>query len=84
LALCQRVRDAVPGLRLRFGAGGGKLKNQLKRADASGATWALILGEDEIAKNEVTLKWLRIDAPQEQLSPAALIARLTAWHQGEA
>ncbi len=38
MAPCQRVRDALPGLRLRLNAGGGKLKNQMKRADASGAT----------------------------------------------
>jgi histidyl-tRNA synthetase len=79
MATCQRVRDALPQLRLRRNAGGGKLKNQMKRADASGADWALIVGEDEVANDEVTLKWLRADLPQERLSPAALIRRLAGW-----
>ena len=79
MATCQRVRDALPQLRLRLNAGGGKLKNQMKRADASGANWALIVGEDEVANDEITLKWLRADAPQERLSPAALIQRLAGW-----
>ncbi len=79
MAVCQRLRDALPQMRLRTNAGGGKLKNQMKRADVSGAAWALIVGEDEVANNEITLKWLRADAPQERLSPAALIERLAAF-----
>jgi histidyl-tRNA synthetase len=82
MSVCQRVRDALPHIRLRNNAGGGKLKNQMKRADASGAAWALIVGEDEVADNEITLKWLRADVPQERLSPAALIERLAAWNDG--
>ena len=79
MATCQRVRDVLPDLNLRLNAGGGKLKNQMKRADASGATWALIVGEDEVANDEITLKWLRADAPQERLTPDALIERLATW-----
>jgi histidyl-tRNA synthetase len=82
MATCQRLREAAPALRLRLNAGGGKLKNQMKRADASGANWALIVGEDEVANGEITLKWLRTDAPQERLAPAALIERLRAWTDG--
>ena len=82
MGVCQRLRDALPELRLRVNAGGGQLKNQLKRADASGANWALIVGEDEAQDNEITLKWLRVDAPQERLSPAALVARLATWTNG--
>ena len=65
---CQRLREALPDVRLRVNAGGGQLKNQMKRADASGANWALIIGEDEVADNEITLKWLRAAAPQERLT----------------
>ena len=75
--VCQRLREALPDVRLRVNAGGGQLKNQLKRADASGATWALIVGEDEVADDEITLKWLRDDVPQERLTLAALITRLS-------
>jgi histidyl-tRNA synthetase len=81
MAVCQQLREAVPGIRLRYGSG-GKLKNQMKRADASGAQWALIVGEDEVANNAMTLKWLREDAPQEQLSVPALIERLVRSMNG--
>jgi histidyl-tRNA synthetase len=74
--LCQQIRDAVPGLRLRLNAGGGKLKAQMKRADNSGAVCALIIGEDEVNENQVTLKWLRSEEPQETLTVEALVEAL--------
>jgi histidyl-tRNA synthetase len=77
MAVCQQLREALPGVRIRFGSA-GKLKNQMKRADASGAQWALIVGEDEVANNAMTLKWLREDVPQERLSVPALIERLAS------
>jgi histidyl-tRNA synthetase len=47
--------------------GGGSFKNQLKKADASGARYALIFGDDEIARGVVTVKALRdAGAPQVQ------------------
>jgi histidyl-tRNA synthetase len=39
--------------------GGGNLKKQFKKADTSGAKWALLIGEEEIEKNMVSLKDLR-------------------------
>ena len=39
--------------------GFGSLKAQFRRADASGAAWALIFGDDELARGEVALKPLR-------------------------
>ena len=39
--------------------GGGNLKKQLKRADAVGAKWAVLIREDEVKQNIVTLKNLR-------------------------
>jgi histidyl-tRNA synthetase len=68
LALAERLRDAVPALRLQCHCGGGSLKSQLKRADRSGAAFALILGEDELAAGTITLKYLRQDLPQRQLA----------------
>jgi histidyl-tRNA synthetase len=41
------------------------MKSQFKRADASGARFALVFGEDELAQNSVTVKPLR-EALQEQ------------------
>ena len=59
LQVAQKLRDALPELRIRVHAGGGKLKNQLRRADQSGARWAIVIGEDEAAAGRVTLKPLR-------------------------
>jgi len=39
--------------------GGGSFKSQMKKADASGASYALIIGDDEFKAQEVTLKPLR-------------------------
>jgi histidyl-tRNA synthetase len=47
------------GLSVMQHCGGGSFKAQMKKADASGATLAVILGEDEAAKNEVSVKHLR-------------------------
>lgn len=59
LALAEVLRSALPSLSLICHCGGGSLKNQMKKADRSGARWALILGEDELASGEVSLKSLR-------------------------
>jgi histidyl-tRNA synthetase len=74
--LGERLRDAVPGLRLQVNCGGGSFKSQFKRADRSGAAWALVLGEDELVNGSLSIKPLRGEAPQETLSEAAAIARL--------
>jgi histidyl-tRNA synthetase len=76
LAAAQKLRQALPGLRIRTHAGGGKLKNQLRRADQSGARYALIVGESEIAADRPQLKFLREDRAQESLTLEALAARL--------
>lgn len=59
LPLAERLREALPGLRLVLNAGGGKLPAQLKRADRSGAALALILGDEETARQAVQVKSLR-------------------------
>ncbi|HZR33876.1 MAG TPA: histidine--tRNA ligase [Nevskia sp.] len=57
--LAERLRAHAPRLRLTLNAGGGGLKSQLKRADNSGARYALILGDDEAARSAVQVKSLR-------------------------
>jgi histidyl-tRNA synthetase len=58
------------GLLVLMNAGGGSMKSQFKRADASGAQHALIFGADELASGELTLKPLRAskEAVQQRLS----------------
>ena len=59
LSLAEGLRDANPELRLMVNAGAGSFKSQLKRADNSGADYALILGGDEVENKTVTIKPLR-------------------------
>ena len=53
------LRRDVPNLRVMVHAGGGNFKKQLKRADKSDALVAVIIGEDELEKGVVTIKYLR-------------------------
>ena len=76
--LAERLRDALPDLRLMSHCGGGNFKKQLKRADKSGAAIALILGETEVQSGEITIKYLRGQAEQQTVSVDAAIALLAA------
>lgn len=76
--LAERLRDALPSLRLMSHCGGGNFKKQLKRADKSGAAIALILGETEVQNGEITIKYLRGQAEQQTLKVDAAIALLAA------
>ena len=76
LALASELRRAVPGLRLQWHCGGGKPKSRLKKADASGAELALILGEQEFEDGTVTVKLLREGGAQRSLPRAELIEEL--------
>ncbi len=66
--LAEKLRNELPALRVVNHCGGGNFKNQLKKADKSTADLALILGEDEVAKNVVAVKFLRDDQPQQIVS----------------
>jgi histidyl-tRNA synthetase len=59
MAAAEKLRDSMPGLKVELNLGGGSFKSQLKRADKSGAAYAVILGEDEVLKNAAGLKPLR-------------------------
>ena len=73
--LAEQWRDQVPDIRLQCHCGGGNMKKQMKRADKSGAQIALILGEDEIAQQTVTVKYLRSQQEQQSL-PLEQVAKL--------
>ncbi len=87
MPLLRALRQA--GARVQMHAAGaegmGSMKSQFKKADASGARFALIFGADELAQGQVALKPLRGEraaaAAQLTLSladPAAIVARLRA------
>ncbi len=64
VSLAETLRSALPGWSILLHVGGGSLKSRMKKADKSGAAVALLLGEDEVAAGNVTLKPLRGDSPQ--------------------
>jgi len=64
--LAERLRDAWPDLAVQINLGGGSFKTQFKRADKSGAEFALVLGDDEAARGVVAVKALRRELAQEE------------------
>lgn len=73
LKLAENLRRELPKVRVIVNAGGGNLGTQLKRADKSGAHLAFILGENELLQNCVSVKYLRKEVTQQQVSFDQLI-----------
>ncbi len=65
MPLSEKWRNEIPMLKLQVNCGGGSIKSQMKKADKSGAALAFILGDDELEKNVVTVKFLREKKEQE-------------------
>jgi histidyl-tRNA synthetase len=64
------------GLEVVLHCGGGSFKSQMKKADASGAEFAVIVGDEEVAAGEATLKHLRGDGAQSRIAVSALAGRI--------
>ncbi|WP_432453885.1 MULTISPECIES: histidine--tRNA ligase [unclassified Agarivorans] len=75
-SLAEQLRDALPSVRVMSHCGGGNFKKQFKRADKSGARVALIIGDDELANHQVTVKYLRQDIQQQCIAQDELVALL--------
>ena len=67
-SLAEELRDKIAGIRVEMNLGGGSFKSQMKRADKSGAEYALILGEQELADSCIGIKPMR--STDEQVSVA--------------
>lgn len=74
--LAEQLRDDWPQLNLQVNLGGGNFKAQFKRADKSGAAYALVVGEDEVARGVVAVKALRQEAAQEECPMNQISERL--------
>lgn len=59
LQLAEAIREQMPELKMIVHSGAGSIKSQMKKADKSGATVAIILAEDELENQQVTVKYLR-------------------------
>jgi len=76
LRLAETIRNEAPGLKLQVNCGGGSFKSQFKKADKSGAEYAIILGDDEVSREEVSVKSLRSEQEQQTLSQQQTITFL--------
>ncbi|MCE2029356.1 histidine--tRNA ligase [Sessilibacter corallicola] len=76
MKLSEQLRDELPSLKLLNNSGGGSFKSQMKKADKSGADWALIVGENEVANNQVGFKSLRQASEQEFLPVSEVVEKL--------
>jgi histidyl-tRNA synthetase len=77
MGLAEQLRDALPSLRIMTNYGGGNFKKQFSRADKWGARLALVLGENEIAAQQVVIKNLST-GDQETLAQGDVAARLAS------
>lgn len=73
LVLAETLRSQKPSLKVLTHLGEGGFKQQLRQADKSGAKFALILGDEELAKQQVTVKSLRKDEPQRTVNQKELL-----------
>jgi histidyl-tRNA synthetase len=71
----------MPGRSIVYHCGSAGLKNQLKRADRSGARLAVIIGEDELAAGEVTFKPLRDGLEQRRIVRAELSKTVKSYFE---
>jgi histidyl-tRNA synthetase len=70
--LAETLRDGMESLSLTVDADGGSFKTKLRRADRSGARYALILGDEEVRDARVGVKALRKDGAQTSMGQSAL------------
>lgn len=73
MQLAETLRDSLPHHTVALHCGGGNMKKQMKKADASGASLAVILGDTEVAQQQYGLKFLREDMPQRTVNLAELL-----------
>ena len=68
MQLAEQIRDQRPDIKMITHCGGGSIKSQMKKADKSGAKIALILAEDELKNQQLTVKYLREKKQQTTVS----------------
>lgn len=83
LVISESIRDVLPKLNVQMNCGAGSFKSQFKKADKSGAKIALVLGEDEVKKQMIVVKYLREKRDQEMISWDKLMPLLkTVFRKG--
>jgi len=79
-SVAERLRDA--GMSVVVNAGGGSMKSQMKRADASCARYAIIIGQDEASTDTVAVKPLREAGEQIAVPALEVTDRITRMSRG--
>lgn len=78
MKIAQQLRDG--GLAVVQHLGDGSFKSQMKKADASGASFAVIVGENEIKESKAIVKALRQDAQQQLVAATDVLSTIAALH----
>ena len=81
MQLAEQLRTDLSSVRVESHCGGGSFKSQMKKADKSGATVAVILGENELSSGTVGVKFLREERPQETVDQVQLTNFLTTYFE---
>ncbi|GGB50616.1 histidine--tRNA ligase [Shewanella inventionis] len=76
IKVAAELRQQLPTLKVMSHCGGGNFKKQMKRADKSGAQYALIIGENEVTNKQVAIKPLRNNNEQQLVSRTELVAKI--------
>ena len=76
MVIAEQLRDQISGIRILTNCSGGNFKKQFKRADKSGALFALVLADDKQAKNEIGIKNLRVESEQLNVKISAVAEEL--------
>ena len=76
MIIAEQIREQFPDLKVQMNCGGGSFKSQFKKADKSGAAIALVLAEEEVNKQQVAIKFLREEKPQETTNWSEIDAKV--------
>jgi histidyl-tRNA synthetase len=76
LRFAELIRSELPTLKLQIAGDGGSFKSQFKKADKTGADFAIILGDEEVERGEVGIKFLRQDLDQQTLPQSLVVSFL--------
>jgi histidyl-tRNA synthetase len=81
MRFAETIRNEIPTLKLQTAIDNGSFKSQFKKADKSGAEFAIILGDDEVGRGEVSIKNLRNDVEQQTMPQNRAISFLQQHYQ---
>jgi len=62
--VCEQIRKELPEFAIQMNCGGGSIKSQMKRADRANARLAIIIGDEELNNEYITVKNLQKEVPQ--------------------